>query len=579
MMCIFAKSASGHVETNLTKKERAMTSWMVTLTASMLLCLSSITTHAEPYDPIMAAAMATSVDELNTPAPESTASTLSPIEQFVQGDFDTRGQLLAEWPGTAAEYDKMIAAMEADQLYTDADGHAYLLINDSDLTDYSTGQVIKDWPQSLDQVNLNNALRSAMAMGKAKKQLSDADVTVRLAAAKTLADDPLSVAPTLLAERLAAEKDPEVLDLLTRIKARQDLDSGDPTRELSAAKVMADSSNPDVLAMVTQKLADPTISPALKAALSTAQGEISTRLKASEWAGHVFSGISMASILLLAALGLAITYGLLGVINMAHGELIMIGAYTTYVMQGFFNQHFAGMADWYLVAAVPAAFLVSAMVGMVIERIVIRPLYGRQLETLLATFGVSLILMQLVRMIFGAQNVEVANASWMSGGIVVSPSLVLPYSRIAIIGFTLAVLLGVKWLLSGTRFGLFIRAVTQNRQMARAIGVRSARIDMLAFGLGSGLAGLAGCALSQIGNVGPDLGQNYIIDTFLVVVVGGVGQLIGAVLAAFGLGIGGKFLEVGMGPVLAKICLLVLIILFIQKRPQGLFAVKGRFVE
>ena len=523
-----------------------MTSWMVTLTASMLLCLSSITTHAEPYDPIMAAAMATSVDELNTPAPESTASTLSPIEQFVQGDFDTRGQLLAEWPGTAAEYDKMIAAMEADQLYTDADGHAYLLINDSDLTDYSTGQVIKDWPQSLDQVNLNNALRSAMAMGKAKKQLSDADVTVRLAAAKTLADDPLSVAPTLLAERLAAEKDPEVLDLLTRIKARQDLDSGDPTRELSAAKVMADSSNPDVLAMVTQKLADPTISPALKAALSTAQGEISTRLKASEWAGHVFSGISMASILLLAALGLAITYGLLGVINMAHGELIMIGAYTTYVMQGFFNQHFAGMADWYLVAAVPAAFLVSAMVGMVIERIVIRPLYGRQLETLLATFGVSLILMQLVRMIFGAQNVEVANASW---------------------------------LLSGTRFGLFIRAVTQNRQMARAIGVRSARIDMLAFGLGSGLAGLAGCALSQIGNVGPDLGQNYIIDTFLVVVVGGVGQLIGAVLAAFGLGIGGKFLEVGMGPVLAKICLLVLIILFIQKRPQGLFAVKGRFVE
>ena len=289
--------------------------------------------------------------------------------------------------------------------------------------------------------------------------------------------------------------------------------------------------------------------------------------------------MSTASILLLAALGLAITFGLLGVINMAHGELIMIGAYSTYVVQNLFQAYLPGMAGWYLVAAIPVAFLVSAIIGMIIERVVIRPLYGRELETLLATFGVSLILMQLVRMIFGAQNVEVSNVDWLSGAYQVSASLVLPYNRIAIIGFTVIVLALLIYLLNKTRFGLFVRAVTQNRQMARAVGIRSARIDMLAFGLGSGLAGLAGCALAQVGNVGPDLGQTYIIDAFLVVVVGGVGQVWGAVLASLGLGISGTVLEIGIGAVMAKIVLLVLVILFIQKRPQGLFALKGRFVD
>ncbi|KAF7276640.1 hypothetical protein GWI33_010002, partial [Rhynchophorus ferrugineus] len=231
----------------------------------------------------------------------------------------------------------------------------------------------------------------------------------------------------------------------------------------------------------------------------------------------------------------------------------MIGAYTTYVVQNLFKTYLGDMVDWYLIAAIPAAFLVSAIIGMIIERLVIRPLYGRQLETLLATFGVSLILMQLVRMIFGAQNVEVSNISWLSGSIEITPSLMLPYNRIAIIAFTVVVLLLLVFLLNKTRFGLFVRAVTQNRQMARAVGIRSARIDMLAFGLGSGLAGLAGCALAQV-----------------VVVVGGVGQVWGAVLAALGLGVSGTVLEIGMGAVLAKIILLVLVILFIQKRPQVL---------
>ncbi len=230
-----------------------------------------------------------------------------------------------------------------------------------------------------------------------------------------------------------------------------------------------------------------------------AKSSIKTRIQASEWTGHLFSGLSTASILLLAALGLAITYGLLGVINMAHGELIMIGAYTTYVVQSLFRSYLGSYVEWYLIAAIPAAFLVSGLIGMLIERTVIRPLYGRQLETLLATFGVSLILMQLVRMTFGAQNVEVSNISWLSGGISITPSLMLPYNRIAIIVFTIAVLLLLVYLLNKTRFGLFVRAVTQNRQMAQAVGIRSSRIDMMAFGLGSGLAGFSGLCFGTSG--------------------------------------------------------------------------------
>jgi urea transport system permease protein len=280
--------------------------------------------------------------------------------------------------------------------------------------------------------------------------------------------------------------------------------------------------------------------------------------------------------LLLTALGLAITFGLMGIINMAHGELMMIGAYTTYVCQLLFRQYLPGAVDAYLIAALPAAFLVAAAVGIALERSVIRWLYGRPLETLLATWGISLMLMQLVRSIFGAQNVEVANPSWMSGGVTVMGSLVLPYNRIVIVIFSLCVVVAVWLILNHTRLGLFVRAVTQNRRMASCVGVSSAKIDMLTFGLGSGIAGLGGLALSQIGNVGPDLGQSYIVDSFMVVVLGGVGQLAGTVIAAFGLGEASKFLEPLAGAVMAKIVILIFIIIFIQRRPQGLFALKGR---
>jgi urea transport system permease protein len=257
----------------------------------------------------------------------------------------------------------------------------------------------------------------------------------------------------------------------------------------------------------------------------------------------------------------------------------MIGAYATYLVQGLFQKYLPGAFDAYLIAAVPAAFLASALVGAILERSVLRFLYGRPLETLLATWGISLILMQLVRTVFGAQNVAVENPSWMSGGWQALPNLTLPYNRLVIIAFAFAVLALVAWVIARTRMGLFVRGVTQNRPIASCMGVNTARVDTMAFALGSGIAGLAGCALSQVGNVGPDLGQSYIVDSFMVVVLGGVGQLAGTVYAALGLGVLGKFLEGWTGAVLAKIAVLVFIIAFIQKRPQGIFAMKGRSAE
>ena len=501
------------------------------------------------------------------------------IQQFVQGDFAQRRALLKQWPGSIEQLDQLAEYVENEQLYSGANGQTYILESDEKLLSYPSLGIVADWPSDLSQVTLVNTLRKALNFGLAQRKLKSEDAFERLDAIDIYESNLVELNVAHINALYLNEQNNKVKARLAQLKARLDYQDADVLVKIQAAKALQDSNRPDVLAMIDNELTQPNIHSELKAALLEAKSSIKTRIQASEWTGHLFSGLSTASILLLAALGLAITYGLLGVINMAHGELIMIGAYTTYVVQSLFKSYLGSYVEWYLIAAIPAAFLVSGLIGMLIERTVIRPLYGRQLETLLATFGVSLILMQLVRMTFGAQNVEVSNISWLSGGISITPSLMLPYNRIAIIVFTIAVLLLLVYLLNKTRFGLFVRAVTQNRQMARAVGIRSSRIDMMAFGLGSGLAGLAGCALAQVGNVGPDLGQNYIIDAFLVVVVGGVGQVWGAVLAALGLGISGTALEIGIGAVLAKIVLLVLVILFIQKRPQGLFAIKGRFVE
>ncbi len=395
--------------------------------------------------------------------------------------------------------------------------------------------------------------------------------------------DPAQV--PLIAKALQKENDPAIRDLLQQAIATANLHASDPSARRAAVKTLAESSNAGLRPALLQMLAkNPDGSNAetdegVRIEAVRTLSALDRHIAITDFVGKLFYGISLGSVLLLAALGLAITFGLMGIINMAHGELLMIGAYTTYVCQSIFRAWFPGALDAYLVVALPAAFIVAAAVGVVLERLVLRWLYGRPLETLLCTWGISLMLMQAVRSIFGAQNVEVANPAWMSGGVTVLGSLVLSYNRIVIIFFALFVVLAVWLILNKTRLGLFVRAVMQNRRMASCVGVSTDKIDMMTFGLGCGIAGLGGVALSQLGNVGPDLGQGYIVDSFMVVVLGGVGQLAGTVIAAFGLGEVNKFLEPVAGAVLAKIAILVFIIVFIQKRPQGLFALKGRSVE
>ena len=334
----------------------------------------------------------------------------------------------------------------------------------------------------------------------------------------------------MLARALEKESDTQIKALLTLAHAQANLGNSDPAARMAAVKALAQTSSPtikSVLLPLTEKAgeADDKVRYEAIAAVKA----IDSRLALAENIGRVFSGLSLGSILLLAALGLAITYGVMGIINMAHGELLMVGAYATYGMQSLFRAYLPDRIDWYLPAAIPAAFFAAALVGVIMERTVIRWLYGRTLETLLATWGVSLVLIQAARVLFGAQNVEVSNPSWMSGGIEIMPNLMLPWNRIIIVGFALFVLILVWVLMNKTRLGMFVRAVTQNRAMAGCVGVPTARIDTMAFALGAGIAGLGGVALSQISNVGPDMGQGYIVDSFMVVVVGGVGQLAGAV--------------------------------------------------
>ncbi len=407
-----------------------------------------------------------------------------------------------------------------------------------------------------------------------------ADDDQRLAAAQQLQRSALPAQLDALRHQYEGEPSAPVKAALGLALANLQLTDPDAQVRLQAVRLLGDSGDPAARGRL-QGLLEPgaEADPGVRTAAQTGLVQVERQLRIGELLGQAFSGLSLGSILLLAALGLAITFGLLGVINMAHGEMLMLGAYTTYGVQTLFQHHAPAALAWYPLLALPVAFLVTAAIGMALERTVIRHLYGRPLETLLATWGISLILIQLIRVLFGAQNVEVANPGWLSGGVQVLPNLVLPYNRLVIIGFSLFVV-GLTWLLlNKTRLGLNVRAVTQNRAMAACCGVPTGRVDMLAFGLGSGIAGLGGVALSQIGNVGPDLGQSYIIDSFLVVVLGGVGQLAGSICAAFGLGIANKVLEPQIGAVLGKILILALIILFIQKRPQGLFALKGRVID
>src|SRR6516164_1789425 len=459
-----------------------------------------------------------------------------------------------------------------------------LLVKDDAATDLLTGQAVKPLPDNLDDVVVNNRYRRALGSAIAALKLASPDRAVRAAAAKELAGAANEDMLHAIVSAITKETDPEIRSSLKLTQASIQFASHDKATRLAAVRELGQSDTAQTRVMLLgllEKKGGTYVEPdaEIRAEAQRSLSAVERRLVLGDIAARVFSGISLGTILLLAALGLAITYGLMGVINMAHGELIMIGAYATYIVQNLFRRYAPGAFDAYLVCAVPVAFAAAGLVGMALERSVIRFLYGRPLETLLATWGISLILMQTVRTVFGAQNVQVENPSWMSGGFIAVTGVVLPWNRIIIIGFAALVLLAMWLLLTRTRLGLFVRAVTQNRAMASCNGVPTRRVDTMAFGLGAGIAGLAGCALSQIGNVGPDLGQSYIVDSFMVVVLGGVGQLAGTVYAAVGLGIVNKFLEAWSGAVLAKIAVLVFIIVFIQKRPQGLFALKGRFAE
>jgi urea transport system permease protein len=434
--------------------------------------------------------------------------------------------------------------------------------------------------RAVKRIGVNNSLRRNLRSHLSLLKISHPDAGTRIAAAQNLLKDGSSIDLVFVEKTLKHEKNTQVVDILKTVRALMLLQSDQATIRLLALEQLEGSLYPEVRVELNKflssfdsdrqknrndefKLADKTLA------------DIETLMNYNGYLENLYFGLALGAVLLLAAIGLAITFGVMGVINMAHGEMIMLGAYTTYVVQMLMPESIGAS----LLVSIPAAFLVSGLVGILIERSVIRHLYGRPLETLLATFGISLILQQAVRSIFGPLNREVVTPDWLAGTFMVNPGLYLTYNRLYIIIFSLVVLAVLALVLKRTLFGLQMRAVTMNRPMASSMGIRTGWVDALTFGLGSGIAGIAGVALSQLTNVGPNLGQAYIIDSFMVVVFGGVGNLWGTLVGAMSLGVANKFLEPVAGAVLAKILVLVFIILFIQKRPRGLFALKGRAVD
>ncbi|WP_224078188.1 urea ABC transporter permease subunit UrtB [Cupriavidus laharis] len=520
------------------------------------------------------------------------ALTQADLKPLAEDDFDAKTAALSALAKAPAEQAGPILKALQDDTLQYAPSVGMVRQEGDKAVDAITGKPVTVKADELESLTLNNSLRAIVDSAASSFLLQSPDISVRTQAINTLYDQPENASRAGVEAARKAEADPGLrarLDVIwaTTVLAEEAKPDDAAQREarLEAIRILGRDSNPQSrqkLAPLVERGSDGKYRESdveVRVAAQQALDALRSDQRRSELVGNLFAGLSLGSVLLLAALGLAITYGLIGVINMAHGEFLMIGAYATYVVQTLFRTYAPGAFDWYLPAALPASFLAAGIVGFVLERLVLRHLYGRPLETLLATFGVSLLLMQAVRTLFGAQNVEVANPAWMSGGVEWMPGLVIPYNRIVIILFALAVV-AIAWaVLNRTRLGLFVRATTQNRTMAACVGVRTWKVDSYAFAFGAGIAGLGGCALSQIGNVGPDLGQAYIIDSFMVVVLGGVGQLAGTIVGAFGLGIINKFIEPFYGAVLAKIFVLVLIVLFIQKRPQGLFALKGRSAE
>jgi urea transport system permease protein len=474
----------------------------------------------------------------------------------------------------------VITALQEGRLLFSAENKRVFIRDKSDrLIDTATGEpIVGSPPADLTPVRLNNRLRRIVEAALGGLTLMAPDPGKRLEAAQAVLRSKDANALPALDQAIAKETDARVKQALIEARAAVVLylDTASDVDKIEAIGQISQRGDQEALSLLGGLPAN--ASAPVKKAAADAIASIQSSLAIWTAVQNTWYGLSLGSVLLLAAIGLAITFGVMGVINMAHGEMVMLGAYTTYVVQELIRAHNPALFDYSLAFAIPLAFLFAGFVGILIERGIIRFLYGRPLETLLATWGLSLILQQAVRTAFGPTNKDVGNPSWMSGSFDLG-HITITYNRLWIIVFTLLIFVGLLALLRYTRFGLEMRAVTQNRAMAASMGIKTSRIDALTFGLGSGIAGLAGVALSQIDNVSPNLGQGYIIDSFMVVVFGGVGNLWGTLVGAFTLGIANKFLEPYAGAVLAKIAILVLIILFIQKRPRGLFALKGRAVE
>ncbi|WP_370012988.1 urea ABC transporter permease subunit UrtB [Thalassolituus sp.] len=473
---------------------------------------------------------------------------------------------------------KFMQVMVDGDLYYRKDDRVIVINGDDAITSFFTGQeVVLKSKRDIKKISVNNKLRIVLRGGIARLQVFSDDPEQRMQAAVNLLKSADDLDPETLEQALNTEKNTDVNEVLLLVKGIRLLDADNEAQRLEGISLLSGSLYPDVRGALAnfQRSAEADGRTTELQAVNEAIEKIESLLTLNSVAENLYFGLALGAVLLLAAIGLAITFGVMGVINMAHGEMIMLGAYTTYVVQQLMPDHI-GMS---LVVAIPAAFLVSGLVGIAIERGVIRHLYGRPLETLLATFGISLVLQQAVRSVFSPLNREVATPDWMAGTFMINPALELTFNRLYIIIFSLLVLALLALVLKRTLFGLQMRAVTMNRPMASSMGIRTGWVDALTFGLGSGIAGIAGVALSQLTNVGPNMGQAYIIDSFMVVVFGGVGNLWGTLVGAMSLGVVNKLLEPWAGAVVAKILVLIFIILFIQKRPRGLFALKGRAAD
>jgi len=474
----------------------------------------------------------------------------------------------------------LLEAFSAGKLGIDEQATAW--IQDSGVLTRATDGVPGKASGHVRTILADNQTRRHLDEAISRLRLRSPNPAIRRAASAEIAHHPEPESVDILRELIGHEPDLQAREQMRLAIAKSDIQSNDREKRLAAARVIGESGDISMREPLAALLLpgegcerDPAVKKAIRSAVSAMEWQ---ELKIRTLANLIY-GLSLGSVLLLAALGLAITFGLMKVINMAHGEMLMLGAYSTYLSQTAFVKYAPRWLGLYLVVAVPLAFMLTAALGLLLERLVVRRLYGRPLETLLATWGLSLILIQATRTMFGAQNVTVASPEWLAGGWELMPTVVIPYSRVLVLGFTCVVVSFVWYILQRTSLGLKLRAVTQNREMAASLGINTERIDAWTFALGSGVAGLGGVALSQLGNVGPELGQQHIIDSFMVVVLGGVGNIVGSIVGAIGLGVAAKFLEPAAGAVLGKIAILVAIILFIQWRPQGLFALKGRAQE